>query len=100
MELAAAVLASARLRCSLEVFGEVPLRADALTELDLGGKSLGPAEAIVLAEVLKARPVSDVLNTVFQPAWSYRRVRDSWSVCGPQGASRAVNADAVLTSLK
>jgi len=60
-QLAAAVLASA----PLEVFGEVPLkelRADALTELDLSNKNLGPAEGIVLAGLLKVNAVLTSLD--------------------------------------
>ena len=60
-QLAAAVLASP----SLEVFGKVPLkelRADALTELDLSVKDLGPAEDIVLVELLKVTKVLTKLD--------------------------------------
>ena len=58
-QLAAAVLGSA----SLEVFGEVPmkqLRADALTELSLSQKSLGPTEAIVLAKLVEVSSAVDM----------------------------------------
>ena len=51
-QLAAAVLASA----SLHVFSVVPiqeLRADKLTKFSLINKALGPAEAIVIAELIK-----------------------------------------------
>ena len=60
-QLAAAVLGSA----SLEVFGEVPikqLRADALTELNLVGKDLGPTEGIVLAKLVEVSSVLTSLN--------------------------------------
>jgi hypothetical protein len=51
-QLAAAVLASA----SLRVFSVVPiqeLRADEMTALNLTDKNRGPAEAIVIAELIK-----------------------------------------------
>ena len=55
-QLAASVLASA----SLETFSNVPLkelRADSLGQLNLSSKGLGPAEGIVIAEVLKVTAV-------------------------------------------
>jgi len=60
-QLAAAVLASA----SLRVFSAVPiqeLRADKMTALRLEADNLGPAEAIVIAELIK---VSGALTALF-----------------------------------
>ena len=60
-QLAAAALGSA----SLEVFGGVPikqLRADALTDLDLNYKSIGPTEAIVLAKLVEVSGALSHLN--------------------------------------
>jgi hypothetical protein len=60
-QLAQAVLGSA----SLEVFSEVPmkqLRADALTELNLRRKGVGPAEGIVLAKLIEVSSVLTELN--------------------------------------
>ena len=87
-QLAAAVLGSA----SLEVFGEVPLkelRADALTELNLSGKHLGPTEGVVLAGLIKVTAVMTSLNL------NVNGIKDQ----GAAAIGEALKVNAVLTEL-
>ena len=85
-QLAAAALESK----TLEVFSTVPikkLREDKLTELDLSHEILGPAEAIVLAELVKFSSALTNLNL-------------SGNDIGPTGAAALAEALKVSSALK